>query len=103
MKNASLLCLLFSLIFFAGFSQAKAAGYDAGAASAALKDQATKMSQSLLKKDYKTFCHYAYPKLIKMVGGEEKMIQAIAQSMDMIKSQGVEMQSISYEAPGKAF
>ena len=61
------------------------------------------MAQSLIKADYKTFCHFAYPKLLAMVGGESKMTQMVKESMDKVGSQGIKITEFTYEEPGKAF
>src|SRR5882762_10574936 len=99
MKKTFLLCLFISCMTLTGFSQA----FDQAGASKTLKDQASKMGQALLQSDFKTFCHYAYPKLLTMMGGEDKMIAVLKQSMDQVKTQGIEIKTISYEDPGKAF
>lgn len=103
MRKISLICLFISSLTLAGVAQNKPAAFDPGAASKTLKDQAAKMGQALLQKDYKTFCHYLYPKLLKMVGGEDKMIQTLRQSMDQVKTQGIDITGITYEEAGKAF
>jgi hypothetical protein len=102
MKKVFLICLFLAGLTVAGAAQSPSA-FNAAVAAKTLKEQAFKAGQAFLKKDYKTFAHYTYPKLITMSGGEDKMIQALQQTMDQIKAQGVEVTNFTYEEPGKAF
>lgn len=45
-----------------------------------LKAQATKLSQAFMNNDYKTFIKYTNPKIISLMGGQEKMEDALRKS-----------------------
>jgi len=100
MKSAFLFALVLSFVAVVSFAQPPKPGhYDAAAATRALKEQASTMGRAFLHKDYTTFCKYSYPKLLTMMGGEAKMIQAVTQAMDQMKAQGIEVSSFSLGEP----
>jgi hypothetical protein len=49
--------------------------------SVVIKQQANEMAQAFLKKDFKTFSNYTYPKLIELIGGEENYLKLLEQLM----------------------
>lgn len=59
-----------------------------------LKQQAVEMASSFLKSDYPRFVKFTYPKLVAMMGGEEKMVSAVQTSMNQLKDQGFTIKSV---------
>src|SRR5688572_13225973 len=64
-----------------------------------IKAEAEKMGKALLSKDYNSFVNYTYPKLVKDMGGREKMIETARKQMDDVAQQGVRFLSITYGEP----
>lgn len=80
--------LLFAFICFSSFAQ-----------NNNVKTQAEQMGKALLQKDYKTFVTFTYPKLLKQMGGEEKMSGSIAQQMKSMAMSGTKIVALNYGAP----
>jgi hypothetical protein len=66
-----------------------------------VKDQAAKMGQSLLIGDYKTFANYNNSRMLKLMGGEEKMTAALVKSIGDMKIKGIYIKSITFDEPSK--
>ncbi|HEX2607592.1 MAG TPA: hypothetical protein VHK91_09445, partial [Flavisolibacter sp.] len=69
-------------------------------ATVRLRRQAFEMSQALLDQDYKTFVVYTYPKVVKMMGGTEKMLQVLRNGKVEMEQKGMRFDSVALEEPG---
>jgi hypothetical protein len=104
-KDMKLLMIVFLLIAGgagAGYGQAKAAGGVAGTqtpAGAHVKEQAAAMGQALVQGQYKTFAHYIYPGLVKMMGGEDKMAAQMETIVGGMKQKGMVFLSVKFDEP----
>lgn len=58
-------------------SSAQAVAVDTAAAKAQLKQDAEKMAKFFNEKNYRDYVKYIYPKLLQVVGGEAKMMEAL--------------------------
>ncbi len=54
-----------------------------------IKEQAELTAKSLLEDDYETLLRFTYPKVIEMVGGEDKMISLIKKGKVDMGQQGI--------------
>ena len=61
--------------------------------------QGTIMTKALLAKDYVTFAKYTNPTIVKMAGGEDKMIGLIRSQMEKYQLQGFTILDCSVESP----
>lgn len=59
-----------------------------------LKKQATEMAESFMLSDYKTLVKYTYPKVVQMMGGEQKMLNSINEGLTEMKEQGYIIKSV---------
>lgn len=87
-KIAVLILLLFG---HAGISQSSPVSID----SNLLKENATAMATSFLEGDYKTFVKYTYPKVVQLMGGEEKMILAVKNGIDQMGKEGFSIKAVN--------
>jgi hypothetical protein len=60
-----------------------------------LYKQANEMAISVSKGDYKTLLKYTHPKIIKMMGGNEKASATLKQTMTQLKQQGFQFDKIT--------
>lgn len=65
----------------------------------ALRTDAEMMGKALIAKDYDTYVNYTYPKLMKDMGGREKMKETIKKQMEDLENQGVKILSVTYGEP----
>jgi hypothetical protein len=63
-----------------------------------VKDQAARMGQALIDRDYKTFIHYTWPGLIKLAGGEGELTEQLNRLMDQMKAKGMVFSGVSFGA-----
>ena len=68
-------------------------------AVAHVKEQAAAMGQALIQGQYKTFVHYIYPGLVKMVGGEDKMADQMTTIVGGMKGKGMVFLSVKFDEP----
>jgi hypothetical protein len=66
-----------------------------------VKTQAEKMGQALVSKNYVDFTRYTYPKILKEMGGTEKMAATIRSQMENMEKTGVKILSLSYGEPSE--
>lgn len=64
-------------------------------------EQAEKMAQLLLDKDFSAFCKYTYPKIIEMMGGKQKMIEIMEKGSKEMLSEGTDFLKITFGNPSK--
>jgi hypothetical protein len=67
--------------------------------SKAIKEQAELMGKLLLSKDFKSFAKYTYPKILDMLGGEEKMIATLENGSKEMEAQGMGILSVTVGEP----
>jgi len=94
-----ILIIFLSLTLLSCNSQKKST--DTSDYSQTIKDQAEKMGQLLLKKDYKSFIKFTYPKIVEMAGSEEKMIQTIDNGSKAMETEGASFLSFTFGDPSK--
>jgi hypothetical protein len=68
---------------------------------ASLKKQAMDMSASFIKAEYKTFVKFTYPRVVEMMGGEEKMISYLQKGIQQMNNDGCTFKSIDVEITTK--
>ncbi|HMH21166.1 MAG TPA: hypothetical protein VK563_05300 [Puia sp.] len=61
-----------------------------------VKQQAEVMGQAFMKGDYKTFAHYTYPQIIRMMGGEKVLTTQLVKITNNMKEQGMTFSSIGF-------
>ena len=93
MKKNLVLITFFVTTFFYSYSQLNS--------EIALQEQAAKMGAAFVKGDYKTFASYNYPPLLKAMGGESRMIDAMKESVDELKEKGINFSNITFDKPTK--
>jgi predicted Holliday junction resolvase-like endonuclease len=84
---------IFVLIFLTSntvLSQSQSIKFD----TSNLKKQATEMAESFMLSDYKTLVKYTYPKVVQMMGGEQKMLNSINEGLTEMKEQGYIIKSV---------
>lgn len=91
-----LIAVLFSFSTLFAFAQNEQV--DSIAAINAEK-QGNIMAKLLLARDFKAFTKYTYPPIVKMAGGDEKMIKLIKESLDLMETQGYTFTNFSVEKP----
>lgn len=89
-RKLATLILFLILSGYAGIAQSSNIAID----SNLLKAKATAMAESFLKGDYKTFVKFTYPKVIQMMGGEDKMIAVLKQGIEQLEGQGFAVKSV---------
>lgn len=68
-------------------------------AQTTIKTDAETMGNALMNKDYETYVHYTYPKILKDMGGKEKLKTTLQQQMEALSAQGVKILSVTYGEP----
>jgi len=64
-----------------------------------IRRDAETMGKALVDKDYANYVNFTYPKILKDMGGKEKMIVTIKKQMDDVNAQGAHIVSISFDKP----
>jgi hypothetical protein len=62
--------------------------------SIVLKAQAEEMGKLLMKRNFKEFVRYPHPKVIEMMGGDQKMITSLEKGFKELDKQGVKFISV---------
>jgi hypothetical protein len=65
--------------------------------SSRVRHQASVMAKSFISADYKVFIKYAYPQLVKLMGGEENMIDILAGGVREMQKQGFSFKEVSIQ------
>ena len=73
--------------------------YQVSFAQNTIKADAEVMGKALVTKDYNAYISYTYPKLMKDMGGRDKMTETIKKQMDDLEKQGIKILSITYGEP----
>lgn len=71
--------------------------------TAVVKHQAQIVADATLKGDYNTVANHTYPKIIAGVGGKDKMAATVKQAFEIMKTQGISMESVTIGQPGKFY
>lgn len=66
-----------------------------------IKQAAELMAKATLKGDYKTLAKYTHPKVVKMMGGREKMVTILSSAINQMKSQGITFEDATVGDPQK--
>ncbi len=66
-----------------------------------LNTQLGEMKKYFLAGDYENFANYTYPKIVEMIGGKSKLVQATEQGMTKMKKEGFTFVSLDYKNPAK--
>lgn len=66
-----------------------------------LLQQADKMGNAFVTADYPAFAEFTHPTIVIMMGGKEKMTAEIQRSFELIKSDGVKFEKVTYGIPSK--
>lgn len=64
-------------------------------------DEANKMGSYFLAKDYTAFAKYTHPATVELLGGREKMLEAVKQSFEALEAEGVTFLKIDFSEPTK--
>lgn len=91
MKKFTLLALFITVLSFNSFAQQ----------AAQIKAAAQIMATATLNGDYKALAKYTHPKVVKMMGGQDKMITVVKQGLEQMKTQGYKIESVKVGNPGK--
>lgn len=92
--------LFFALVLFSvGFARAQTNTTDTAIAMTNLKKQADAMGAYFIRKDYPHYVKYINPKVIASLGGSDKMIGLLNQSMDAMKAQGINFKDLQIGEP----
>jgi hypothetical protein len=68
-----------------------------------VKKQAQAVADAEIKGKYEVVTNHTYPKLLLAVGGKDKMTATIKQASEMLKAQGLSIESITIGSPGKFY
>src|SRR5580693_9151754 len=71
--------------------------------STVVKKQAEAVAKAEMKGHYEVVTSHTYPKLLLAVGGKDKMTATIKQASEMLKAQGLTIESIVVGSPGKFY
>jgi hypothetical protein len=97
-SSAATVAILF-LSLFMNVCTAQTKTIDSTSHGKNIKEQADKMGQSLLKKDYKGFAVYTYPKILAMMGGEDKMIEFLEKSAKEMAAEKMSISKVTFGEP----
>lgn len=79
--------LLF-FVFIFSYSTGFSGTIDSLTYSKKIKEQAKRMGEYMIKKDFKSFANYTYPKVIELMGGEESMIHIMEEGTKEMDKNG---------------
>lgn len=66
-------------------------------------ESSQKMGDALVTYDYQTLADYTYPKIIEMMGGNDKMIEITENAIEQMRQQGFEFSKINFGKPTKIY
>ncbi|QEC44015.1 hypothetical protein [Pseudobacter ginsenosidimutans] len=67
--------------------------------SKSIKEQAEKMGELLVKKEYDSFARYNHPTILEMMGGKQKMIEVLEKSINEMEAEGISFTKVSFGQP----
>jgi len=97
MKKKLLLVLFTLFSFVAVYPQ----GSVNGAMDRVILEQADQMGKYFVAKDYVSFAKFTHPTVLSLMGGEERMLQAIKDSFGQLEAEGVTFVGLTFTAPTK--
>lgn len=59
------------------------------------------MGSAFISGDYKTFCNYTYPSVVKLMGGASNMTELLTKATSDLKAKGMSFCNISFGEPSK--
>ncbi len=65
--------------------------------------QANKMADILIKNKFKSFAKYAHPTVIRMMGGEEKMVATMKEGLKKMTANGTIISGVNFAEPAELF
>lgn len=68
---------------------------------ARLRKAADEVGQAVLKEKHEKVIELTHPKVVELIGGRDKMLQTLRDISAALKEQGIEFDSIKFEAPEK--
>ncbi len=74
---------------------------DEAAETALIRKKALSLVESIQKGNYALLADLTYPKVVKMAGGKEKLIDAVTRQTEIMKAQGVTITRVAVGQPGK--
>ncbi|PZR13165.1 MAG: hypothetical protein DI539_19435 [Flavobacterium psychrophilum] len=83
------------------FSPAQSTTPDSTSESAHLVSAAQKMGQLFIDKKYAEYIKYVHPKIIKMIGGPDKMVETLKKSIKQTEDEGFTFNNVTFGAPSK--
>jgi hypothetical protein len=69
--------------------------------TAVVKKKAQEVGEALKKEDYAKVVDLTYPKIVEMMGGREKMIEALTDGMKQLKEKGFSFRSVEVGEPAE--
>lgn len=94
-------CKLLVLVFFSFSISSYAMLPDSSIYSKRIKEQVKIMGDFMLKKDYKSFAQYTYPKVFELMGGEENMIKLMEDGAKGMAENGSYFMTLTVGEPSK--
>jgi len=71
--------------------------------TAVVKKQAEIMGNAMIDNNYSVLIDYTYPKLVKLMGGKEKMLQYLKTGVQQMKSSGFRFKNAIIGSPGRFY
>lgn len=94
MKLAIIIFLLSTVFVISTYGQVKGASQN-------LSEQAGKMGESFVSKNYKTFASYTYPLILRSMGGASKMVEVLNRTTNEMKTKGMSFSNVTFDEPSK--
>ena len=91
--------LLFVTLLSVSIVQAQPAKSDSLNVGSNLIASAQKMAQFFIEKNYPEYLQFVHPKIVKLVGGNDKMIEVVSKSIKQIEDQGFSLKSLTIGSP----
>jgi len=91
--------LLFMFNILASYGQSKP--LTGSLLSDRVQQQANLMGEAFIKGDYQTYTKYAYPGLVKAMGGQSHMVVTLIQTVSDMQAKGMTFISIDVDSPTK--
>src|SRR5688572_11059321 len=93
--NTWKLFALITILLMTGVNKVKAQAPDRKIDSFNLQLQADSMLNAFMKKDYKTFIRFTYPKVVTLMGGADKMVTFLEKSQVEMENEGFTFGSVT--------
>jgi len=83
------------------FAQAQTIKADTATPELNLKSSAQKMGQLFIEKNYSQYVKYVHPKILKIFGGQDKMIEGLKKSLKRMEEEGFTINNVTIGEPSK--